>query len=388
MALNAPLQTFARLLALAGVWLSVAACPKVPQQTGFMAESGRVTASAQELRTRMGEFGRRFATHLEVAADSVISASEDPDIQRGAILFKLSAIPAAHDAALRSDPLLAGIDTWAFILQLMDFVESDDGTRVFGPQAPILEVGLAEAFEELETLSDAVRSGSRDSVLLARVDQWVDNHPITDVPFVRPSIIGEAAGLLGATGGGIGETVLSLEGSLGRLETRVAYLSETAFKQAIWAGQIAFRNALELEEATRFFDLMDASTNLLDTIPPMLAEHRDAVIEALGAERYRVLLEIERLRNTTINDLKVEREIILNALRAERAIVMDAVSAERAAVMAGIDSVVQRVVERQYAVIDRVFWRLFQLALVVGVLAIVAVLIVHRLIGKQTVTTP
>ncbi|MEE8134958.1 MAG: hypothetical protein V3T56_07865, partial [Gemmatimonadales bacterium] len=258
----------------------------------------------------------------------------------------------------------------------------------FGEHAFILREGLDRAYDELTVVSEAVLTGGRDPEMQAAIDQWVVEHPITDVPFVRPSVIGEAAGLLGVSGGGIGEGFVSLDGSLDRLEQRVAYLSETAFKQAIWAGQIAVRRGLEMDEATRFFDLMDASTNLLDTIPPILVEHRDAVIDALGAERYRVLLEVERLRSATINDLKVEREIILDALRAERAIVMDAVSAERAAVMAGVDSVVQRVVERQYAVIDRVFWRLFQLVVVVGVLAIVAVLIVHRLIVKQPVTTP
>jgi hypothetical protein len=382
MTLNASLQTAARLLALASVSLSVVACPKIPEQTALMRETGRVTASATELRARMGEFGRRLATYIEVAADSVIASSDDGDIQRGAILLKLSAIPAAHDAALRSDPLIAGIDTWALIRQLLYFVDSPDGDRVFGEHAFIIRDELDQAYDELTLLSEAILTGGRDTAMTAAVDQWVLDHPITDVPFVRPSLIGEAAALLGVSGGGIGEVFVSLEGSLDRLEQRVAYLSETAFKQAVWAGQIAVRNGLEMDETTRFFDLMDASTNLLDTIPPLLAEHRDAVIDALGAERYRVLLEIERLRSATMEELKVERQIILDALRDERAIVMDGVSSERAAVMAGIDSVVQRVVERQYSVIDRVFWRLLQLAVVVGVLAIVAVLIVHRLIAK------
>ena len=92
------------LIVPAVVGLSVAGCPKVPEQTRLMAQMN-ITASATELRARMGEFGRRFAAYLEVSADSVIEATSDPSIQRSAILYKLSAIPAAHDAALRSDPL-------------------------------------------------------------------------------------------------------------------------------------------------------------------------------------------------------------------------------------------------------------------------------------------
>ena len=375
-------RTYTRLSLVALLALFVTGCPKVPQQTALMRETGRVTASAQELRTRMGEFGRRFATYIEVAADSVIQASDDAEIQRAAILLKLSAIPAAHDAALRADPLIAGIDTYAYLDQLRYFIDSPHGERIFGEYAFIIGDGLERAYVELARISDAVTNTDRDTVLVATLDEWVRDHPITDVPFVRPSIMGEAAGLLGASSGGIGQAFVSLEGSLDRIEQRVAYLSETAFKQAMWAGQIAVRNGLRMEEVTRFFDLMDASTNLMDTIPTILVEHRDAVIEALGAERFRVLLEIERLRNTTIIELKLEREIILDALREERALVMDALSEERAAVMASVDSLASRVVDRQYGVIDHMVWRLLQFAVVLGVLAMVWAMVFVRVIKR------
>ena len=368
------------LIVPAVVGLSVAGCPKVPQQTGLMAQMN-ITASATELRARMGEFGRRFAAYLEVSADSVIEATSDPSIQRSAILYKLSAIPAAHDAALRSDPLLAGWDMWAFLLQLRQFASSEDGTRVFGEYNDIVVRGIDEATAKFDELADAVTGGERDSAGVARVQAWVDDHPIENVPFVRPSIIGEAAGLLGG-GGGLGSMVVGLEGSLSRLEQRVAYLSETAFKQAVWVGQIAVRNGMALDEVTRFFDLMDASTSFLEEFPSMLTEHRVAVIDAIGRERYTVMLELERLRGETIAELSRERVAILDALAAERAIVMDGFAGERAAVMAGVDSLANQVIDRQYKLVDHIFWRLLQLAAVLGVLALVGVWAVVRLVRR------
>ena len=368
------------LIVPAVVGLSVAGCPKVPQQTGLMAQMN-ITASATELRARMGEFGRRFAAYLEVSADSVIEATSDPNIQRSAILYKLSAIPAAHDAALRSDPLLAGWDTWALLEQLRQFASSEDGTRVFGEYNDIVLRGLDEAAAKLDELGEAVTGRERDSTVVAKVQAWVDDHPIKDVPFVRPSIIGEAAGLLGG-GGGLGSMVIGLEGSLSRLEQRVAYLSETAFKQAVWVGQIAVRNGLKLDEVTRFFDLMDASTDFLEEFPSMLTEHRVAVVEAIGRERYTVMLELEQLRGETMAELSRERVAILDALTAERAIVMDAFSGERAAVMAGVDSLANQVIDRQYKLVDHIFWRLFQLAAVLGVLALVGVWVVVRFVRR------
>ena len=367
------------LIVPAVVGLSVAGCPKVPEQTGLMAQMN-ITASATELRARMGEFGRRFAAYLEVSADSVIEATSDPSIQRSAILYKLSAIPAAHDAALRSDPLLAGWDTWALLLQLRQFASSEDGLRVFGEYNDIVLRGLDEATTKFEELATAA-TGERDSVASTAIQDWVDDHPIKDVPFVRPSIIGEAAGLLGS-GEGLGSMVIGLEGSLSRLEQRVAYLSETAFKQAVWVGQIAVRNGMALDEVTRFFDLMDASTSFLEEFPSNLTEHRVAVVEAIGRERYTVMLELERLRGETMGELSRERVAILDALTAERAIVMDAFSGERAAVMAGVDSLANQVIDRQYQLVDHIFWRLFQLAAILGALALVGVWVVVRLVRR------
>ena len=226
MALNALLQTSARMLALACISLSIAACPKIPQQTGLMQQMN-IEASATELRARMGEYGRRFAAYLEISADSVIAATTDKDIQRAAILYKLSAIPAAHDAALRQDPLMAGWDTFALLKQLEGFAASDNGRRVFGEHNDLIIRGIDEALAKFNELADAVTQRSRDSAAVASVQEWVDNHPIENVPFVRPSIVGEAAGMLGG-GSGLGATFVSLEGSLDRLEQRVAYLSANA----------------------------------------------------------------------------------------------------------------------------------------------------------------
>ena len=358
-----------------------AGCPKVPQQTTLMTERG-IEASATELRARMGEYGRRFAAYLEVSADSVIAATTDKDIQRAAILYKLSAIPAAHDAALRQDPLLAGWDTWALLRQLEAFAASDNGQRVFGEHNGLILGGIAQASAIFDELADAVtRQEDQDSTVDAAVQAWADAHPIEDVPFIRPSIIGEAAGFLGGSGG-LGSAFVGLEGSLDRLEQRVAYMSETGMKQAVWVGQIAVRSGLQLDEVTRFFDLMDASTRLLDSLPDYLIQHRVALIEAIGVERFQVLADIERIRNSTIDELRTEREIILNAIAAERAIVMNQLSSERAAVMAGMDSLASRVMDRQYEVIDRVFWRLLQVAVVLGVLALIWTVILLRLIRK------
>ena len=176
--------------------------------------------------------------------------------------------------------------------------------------------------------------------------------------------------------------VIGLEGSLSRLELRVAYLSETAFKQAVWVGQIAVRNGMELDEVRRFLELMDASTNFLEEFPAILTEHRVAVIEAIGKERYTVMLDLERLRRETIAELSAERVAILEAIAVERAIVMEGLSGERAALMSGVDSLAFQVIDRQYQVIDHVFWRLFQLAAVLGVLALVGVWVVVRLVRR------
>ena len=94
------------------VTVAAAACQGLSQQTAFMATTS-ADVSAGEIRIRAVQLGREFSAEIERAADSIRSLTDEPSIRRHALLWKMYAIPAAHEAVLLPDPAASIIDAIA-----------------------------------------------------------------------------------------------------------------------------------------------------------------------------------------------------------------------------------------------------------------------------------
>lgn len=102
-----------------------------------MATATSIDASAGELRVRAVQLGRLFSTEIERAADSIRAMTREPSIRRHALLWKMYAIPAAHEAVLLPDPALSIIDAWVFARQMEEYFDRGAGQDVFGPHQGI-----------------------------------------------------------------------------------------------------------------------------------------------------------------------------------------------------------------------------------------------------------
>ncbi len=91
-----------------------------------MAAATSIATSGGEIRVRAVHLGRLFSMEIERAADSICAVADAPSIRRHALLWKMYAIPAAHEAVLLPDPALSIMDVWAFARVLLA------GVVVFG----------------------------------------------------------------------------------------------------------------------------------------------------------------------------------------------------------------------------------------------------------------
>jgi hypothetical protein len=73
------------------------------------------------LRTQTVSIGTEFLRQIEIAADSIEASTKDTRIQRNALEWKLSSVPAVEEAVLRGDLMIAVLDLSAFRQQLAAF---------------------------------------------------------------------------------------------------------------------------------------------------------------------------------------------------------------------------------------------------------------------------
>ena len=347
-----------RLWLLAVLLVACAGCAHVPQQS----ESAKIIssqASTAELRAQTVELGRETLREIVVAADSIDARTTDPRIHRSTLYWRLSSLAAVQEASLRQDPVLAIIDLLTFELQLQHFLASPAGAAIFGVDVPIAERAVARLTERWRAMAKTTGAQLTDEDH-AKLDVWVEAHPIDRVPFNRASLVGDLARRFREEKSSLGRSVGGIEESISRLEYRVGFLNENAVAGAVWLSNLAALEVGQSPEAAELKGTLHSTRDLIETAP-----------EILRAERLALMAELDRQRLATMVVLAQERSIVLQTVASERAVILEDVDMQRQRAVKDVDSMRVATIADSIRVVDHM---LFRLAQWVGVLLIVIVL--------------
>jgi len=363
-----------RSLQLLLVTVAAAACQSLPGSTGFIS-TAPVDASASEIRTRVVQLGRLFSAEIERAADSIRAISNEPSIRRHALLWKMYAIPAAHEAVLLPDPALSLLDVWAFALQMEEYFDRGAGQDVFGPHQSI----ALDAVRRLDsaTLAQALLvSDSTASEGNARntLNAFVEEYPILGPQFTRASLAVESAyAVLGSDAATAVAAVGDIDQAVGEITNRLAFHNEYLMKQASWAALALLedlaRDTLVTGTLASATEALEIASALAEELPSLVEGERIAVIEALDRELSELLESINEQRAATLAVFSDELRFLVDALVRERVLVGEGISTE---IIATIDAITPLVQEA----IDQAFWRATQLIMAIAGFAVVLVGIV------------
>ncbi len=365
---NARSQHAARGVRLGLVTLGVGACQGLPQQTAFMATSTAITASMGELRVRAVQLGRQFSMEIERAADSIRAVSDEPAVRRHALLWKMYAIPAAHEAVLLPDPALSIMDVWAFAKQMEQYFDRGAGRDVFGPHQQIALDAVQRLDRAVLDQAVLVTDSTRNvEGVRAQMDAFVDQYPIQGPQFGRTSIAVVSADLLGTNVGSAVAAVGDINQTVGEIADRLAFHNEYLLKQASWTilqllEEVAYDTSVTAALASATEALRNASA-LAEGLPALVESERATVVDALRRELAVLLQSVDVQRVATLQVLSAELAVLIDAIERERVIAFEAVTAER---VAAIDAVVPLI---QNA-IDHAVWRAAQLLAAVALFVV------------------
>lgn len=279
-----------------------------------------VTAQRARVAAQNSEFS--YLGLIELTADSIIAATNDPVVARNALLWKATAIPVVQRALHQPDPLLSFVDAWVLLRQMGDWFRIGGGRNDFGEHQAI----AVDALEAAEADVDGrVRSElTPDDYARVRgfVRAWADDHPLDNRLLVRPPV-GQAAAqaFAGVQMGGLSSLGRMQELALDAQQMAQSYLAY-APKVVLWQAELA---AAEILDTTRLGPILSrvdrlavltAMTGLMDQVPELVAEERHAALDELGAITETSLVNL-------IEFASAERQTVLDQLallvRVERA---------------------------------------------------------------------
>ncbi|GAA4847996.1 hypothetical protein GCM10023331_35880 [Algivirga pacifica] len=284
-----------------------------------------VDITAAELREYMHTFLVDFVDYVEVAADSIIHDSNDKEIKKNALLWKMYAIPAAKKAILVNDPLIGLFDGAALCLQMKNFFATGAGSGAFGEYQPlpiaVSDTLLDRSMEIYMTLS----KNRYPTIAVESIKDFAAQHPIESIYFNRKSTAPLLAEYFDKEKLGLKGLVVGASESVTQFAERIDIYVDLLPKQARWQASYMVQETLEdirKDSAAIAFskkvDRVEGSivgvSNTIERFPYTLDQQREAF-----------MYELQNESRTLMNALGEENDKVLNKATEERkALILDA----------------------------------------------------------------
>ncbi len=311
--------------------LLTACSMKAPTQSAVQSDIGMTSLSARRVRIAADHSGAGFMWTVEIAADSIIMATQDPVVRRNALAWKANAIPALQTATHHPDPLVSFVDGWTLMVMMQEYFDTGRGRELFGKQQSIAVDAMRNAVQRVEANVRRVLEGTGEyQPFYDFVHEWAADNPLGNDLFLHRSVAVAAADILGEQRmGGLSSLGTMEELALDAQTMARSYLAYT-FKTVLWQTELMIESMMDTTLITPLLDSVDrmavvsAATRLLESTPDMIASERALILaeteRMLEASLDRTFLMVSGERATIMAEVEEmiarEREIIFEELRA------------------------------------------------------------------------
>jgi hypothetical protein len=313
---------------LAAAWLgSCSTSP--PRQTKLMKHS-KMTISAAELRIQVRSLADRFSGIMEEAGYRALEHSDSPEMKRRILLWLTNGIPAMQQALFQPDPLAALVDAQFLIAQMRIYFDSQTEHALPSAYREIGTWACDEMEADIELVVDNAGpdtdyAAGRKLVYEAAAEYAVDRGFVT-----RRGTAAMLAEFTARAGAGALRSVGSITETVEDLVARIDLNAEYIPKLARWQAQILilddikgdedFESVMSAVEQLQHLELVAAFLEdlnpLVASLPELVADEREAVLQALRGSLHETLTFVDIQRATLMHeDVRTEREAVLTAVR-------------------------------------------------------------------------
>jgi hypothetical protein len=303
-----------------------------------MRDVGQVDMNSRRVRLAADHMVAVYLPMIELMADSIIDATDDPRVRRAAVELKVNAVSEMQRATHDADPLVSFVDGWTLSEQIKDYFDGGPGGTTFGDQQAIAVRTLRQLSNRTDSAVAATLTPEQYSFFRDFIDWWTEAFPLDNDRFARRSVATavvdqlaeEEVGGLGAVGS---LQMLALDAQ----QMAQSYLTYTP-KVTVWELGLMLESMLDTARLAPVFARADqmritsAASRLLEEASALVARERSA---ALGS--------VDAITKARIDELDAMVATELAALVAE---LERTVEEERAVVLMEVDSMLARGLEQ------------------------------------------
>ena len=288
----------ALVLAVTVAWLS--GCGTT-EQTRIADTIETATLTDRELRMRVNEFSLRFTTLIEQASSEIFFASNDYRVRRRTIGWAVRANEECLRTTYHRDAVISLLDVWSLCGQMLEFLETGDGSEWFGEHQALAVDVVRQLESEIADIAanfagPEVREDGR-----RLVQEWVEEFPLEGDNMARVSSSIAWTALGQDAGRGIAGVAADVAVSLEDLNRRLEDLNSQLPKQISWHVALLVNAWLGPLDGSYVRSTLDELSAELEGVPDQIAEQGTVVLGEVDRLRVESLDEIDRQRSETLD---------------------------------------------------------------------------------------
>ncbi len=246
--------------------------------------------SKTDLNTRLivRAFHDDFTNQVVVVADSIRRTSQDLEVQKKAVQWKINTNKASAKAAFQSIPEIALVDSWILSAQMDRYFKTDTGSTIFKEFTPLAAEAAADLNQRIERTARALLPQKRYEQLDSFVSEYASKHPFTSLEFPRQNILNELTQHLNVADTTYITTLGSGSQAMSDLSERIGVFREQLQLQLEWQKELISLSWENDSIADSYLARADSLSVRLDQLATIARESPETM--ALIAENMRMEL--------------------------------------------------------------------------------------------------
>jgi hypothetical protein len=327
-----------------------------------------LTPREQQARLLTRDYAEHFNEVMIRAIDDAAARDTDPAVRALALQLKLGVVSQSTRAATGLSPMGSLIDTWAFALQLRDYLDSGSGAALLAGSQSDVRAQADGLADQADALAKKV-TGDDYSRYQAFVKRYTFRYPLEGPDCQRTSMLSiwsaeenDQAPLR------VAGTVAQ---ALGDVSDRMRIYGQEIPAVSLWETERALdRSGIDAASYRATFHSIDMQLAKIST----LAETSPALAHEAIAELRRSLGDTsDRLDNAwtqMLQTLRIERAALAANIASERESLTAAADVERARISADAAKIAERAVDKSWSEIRALVREALLLLIVLAVVVL------------------